>query len=82
MIHNGSSYVLKYVWAIRSEQVLETSQSWGTDKDMMYVVGATRSEQLSEIREIIPNHFLLVPGVGVQGGSVEEVAKYGMKELF
>ena len=60
------------------EQVLETSQNWGTDKNMMYVVGATRAEQLSEIRAIIPNHFLLVPGVGAQGGSVEEVAKYGM----
>ena len=60
------------------EQVLETSQNWGTDKNMMYVVGATRAEQLSEIRVIIPNHFLLVPGVGAQGGSVEEVAKYGM----
>jgi len=62
------------------EQVLETSQKWGTDKNMMYVVGATRSEQLAEIRKIIPNHFLLVPGVGAQGGSVEEVAKYGMNE--
>ena len=62
------------------EKVLETSQTWGTDKNMMYVVGSTRSEQLSEIREIIPNHFLLVPGVGVQGGSVEEVAKYGMND--
>ena len=60
------------------EQVLETSQNWGTDKNMMYVVGATRAEQLSEIRAIIPNHFLLVPGVGAQGGSLEEVAKYGM----
>ena len=60
------------------EQVLETSQNWGTDKNMMYVVGATRAKQLSEIRVIIPNHFLLVPGVGAQGGSVEEVAKYGM----
>jgi orotidine-5'-phosphate decarboxylase len=60
------------------EQVLETSQNWGTDKNMMYVVGATRSEQLSEIRKIIPNHFLLVPGVGVQGGNLLDVAKYGM----
>ena len=60
------------------EQVLETSQNWGTDKNMMYVVGATRAEQLSEIRAIIPNHFLLVPGVGAQGGSLEDVAKYGM----
>ncbi|MDG1349334.1 MAG: orotidine 5'-phosphate decarboxylase, partial [Flavobacteriales bacterium] len=51
---------------------------WGTDENMMYVVGATRAEQLSEIRAIIPNHFLLVPGVGAQGGNVQDVAKYGM----
>ena len=44
----------------------------------MYVVGATRAEKLSEIRNIIPNHFLLVPGVGVQGGNLRQVAKYGM----
>lgn len=62
------------------EQVLETSQKWGTDENMMYVVGATRAEQLSEIRKIIPNHFLLVPGVGAQGGNVQDVAKYGMNE--
>ena len=62
------------------EQVLETSQKWGTNKNMMYVVGATRSEQLSEIREIIPNHFLLVPGIGSQGGSIDEVTKYGMND--
>jgi len=60
------------------EQVLETSKEWGTDENMMYVVGATRAEQLSEIRKIIPNHFLLVPGVGAQGGNVNDVAKYGM----
>jgi orotidine-5'-phosphate decarboxylase len=60
------------------EQVLETSQTWGTDENMMYVVGATRAEQLSEIRSIIPNHFLLVPGVGAQGGNMQDVAKYGM----
>ena len=60
------------------EQVLETSKAWGTDENMMYVVGATRAEQLSEIRKIIPNHFLLVPGVGAQGGNVQDVAKYGM----
>ena len=45
---------------------------------MMYVVGATRAEQLAEIRRIIPNHFLLVPGVGVQGGNLQDVAKFGM----
>jgi orotidine-5'-phosphate decarboxylase len=60
------------------EEVLETSNKWGTDENMMYVVGATRAEQLSDIRKIIPNHFLLVPGVGVQGGNLREVAKYGM----
>jgi len=60
------------------EQVLEISQTWGTIENMMYVVGATRVEQLSEIRTIIPNHFLLVPGVGAQGGSVQDVAKHGM----
>ena len=62
------------------EKVLETSQTWGTDKNIMYVVGANRSEQLSEVRDIIPNHFLLVPGVGAQGGSLEEAAKYGMND--
>jgi orotidine-5'-phosphate decarboxylase len=60
------------------QQVLETSKSWGSDKNMMYVVGATRAEQLLEIRGIIPNHFLLVPGVGAQGGNLQDVAKYGM----
>jgi len=60
------------------EQVLETSQTWGTAENMMYVVGATRAKQLSEIRALIPNHFLLVPGIGAQGGSLHDVAKYGM----
>lgn len=60
------------------EQLLETSKEWGNDDNMMYVVGATQSEMLSEIRKIIPSHFLLVPGVGAQGGSLEEVCRYGM----
>mgnify|MGYP000607062222 CR=1 FL=1 len=60
------------------KQVLETSKNWGTDANMMFVVGATRAEQLSDIRTIIPNHFLLVPGVGAQGGNLQDVAKYGM----
>ena len=60
------------------EQVLETSVEWGSKNNMMYVVGATKAEMLSDIRKIIPEHFLLVPGVGAQGGSLEEVAKYGM----
>jgi orotidine-5'-phosphate decarboxylase len=60
------------------EQVLETSKEWGTTDNTMYVVGATKAEMLAGIRKIVPNHFLLVPGVGAQGGSLSEVAKYGM----
>ena len=60
------------------ESVLKTSQTWGTNENMMYVVGATKAEKLKEIRKIVPNHFLLVPGVGAQGGSLQEVAKNGM----
>lgn len=60
------------------ETVLETTKSWGSDENMMYVVGATKAEMLQQVRKYIPNHFLLVPGVGAQGGSLEEVAKYGM----
>ena len=63
------------------EKVLETSKQWGgTPDNMMYVVGATKAEMLSEIRAIIPDNFLLVPGVGAQGGSLEEVCKYGMNK--
>ncbi len=60
------------------EKVLQTSQKWGGDENMMYVVGATKAEELAGIREIVPEHFLLVPGVGAQGGSLSEVSKYGM----
>lgn len=60
------------------EKVLRKSQEWGDRRNMMYVVGATKAEMLGGIREIVPDHFLLVPGVGAQGGSLEEVAKYGM----
>ena len=60
------------------EHVLKTSSLWGTPENMMYVVGATQARQLEAIRKIIPDHFLLVPGVGAQGGSLEEVARYGM----
>lgn len=60
------------------EKVLKKSQEWGDAQNMMYVVGATKADMLGGIREIIPDHFLLVPGVGAQGGSLEEVAKYGM----
>ena len=60
------------------EKVLNVSQRWGTTDNLMYVVGATRAEMLADIRKIVPDHFLLVPGVGAQGGSLEEVARYGM----
>ncbi|MCQ2200044.1 MAG: orotidine-5'-phosphate decarboxylase [Paludibacteraceae bacterium] len=62
------------------QKVLKTSQKWGNADNMMYVVGATKAEMLSDIREIIPDHFLLVPGVGAQGGSLAEVVKYGMNK--
>lgn len=60
------------------EKVLRKSQQWGNDENMMYVVGATQGRMFEDIRKIAPNHFLLVPGVGAQGGSLEEVCKYGM----
>ena len=60
------------------ERVLSISQKWGTINNMMYVVGATRAEMLKGIRKLVPDHFLLVPGIGAQGGSLEEVAKYGL----
>lgn len=60
------------------EKVLRTSQQWADDKQMMYVVGATQGRLFEDIRRIAPNSFLLVPGVGAQGGSLEEVCRYGM----
>lgn len=60
------------------QKVLKTSKTWGTEENLMYVVGATKAEMLTDVRAIIPNHFLLVPGVGAQGGSLAEVAKYGL----
>lgn len=60
------------------EKVLKVSSKWGSADNMMYVVGATKAEMLSDIRNIIPEHFLLVPGVGAQGGSLQEVAKNGL----
>ena len=62
------------------EKVIRKSQKWGNDENMMYVVGATRGEMFRDIRKVAPNAFLLVPGVGAQGGSLEEVCKYGMIE--
>ncbi len=60
------------------EKVLEKSQEWGNEDNMMYVVGATQGSMLENIRTHVPHHFLLVPGVGAQGGSLQEVCKYGM----
>jgi orotidine-5'-phosphate decarboxylase len=62
------------------ERVLRTSQQWATDEQMMYVVGATQGRLFEDIRKVVPTHFLLVPGVGAQGGSLEEVCKYGMTD--
>ena len=60
------------------EKVLKTSQKWGNADNMMYVVGATQGGMLEDIRRIVPDHFLLVPGIGAQGGSLEDVCEYGM----
>ena len=62
------------------QRVLETSKQWGNEENMMYVVGATKAEMLGEVRRIVPNSFLLVPGVGAQGGSLEEVCKHGLNK--
>jgi orotidine-5'-phosphate decarboxylase len=62
------------------EHVLQTSSKWGTPDNMRYVVGATQARQLGAIRKIVPDHFLLVPGIGAQGGSLEEVVRYGMNK--
>ncbi|WP_293312046.1 orotidine-5'-phosphate decarboxylase [Pedobacter sp. UBA5917] len=60
------------------EKVLKTSQTWATDEQMMYVVGATRGAAFGDVRKLAPDHFLLVPGVGAQGGDLKEVCKYGL----
>ena len=62
------------------ETVLKTGQEWGTNDQIMFVVGATKAESLTAVRKIAPDNFLLVPGVGAQGGSLAEVAKYGMND--
>ena len=62
------------------QQVIEKSINWSDDSRIMYVVGATKSDSLKEIRKIIPDHFLLIPGVGAQGGSLDDVVKFGMNK--
>lgn len=60
------------------EKVLRKSQEWGNEDNIMYVVGATQGRMFEDIRRVVPSHFLLVPGVGAQGGSLQEVCRYGM----
>jgi len=62
------------------EQVISTSSGWGSVNNIMYVIGATKAEALARVRKLIPEHFLLVPGVGSQGGSLKEVAEHGMND--
>ncbi len=62
------------------EKVLRTVSDWGTAENLMFVIGATQAHEFANVRSIVPDHFLLVPGVGFQGGSLEEVSKYGMNK--
>ena len=62
------------------ESVLKKIATWGTPDNLMFVIGATKAEKFAEIRKILPNHFLLVPGVGAQGGDLEGVSKFGMNK--
>ncbi|MGZ5304430.1 MAG: orotidine-5'-phosphate decarboxylase, partial [Bacteroidia bacterium] len=62
------------------KQVLKNASGWGNPGNVMFVAGATRPEQIKEIREIIPEHFLLVPGIGAQGGDLEKTAEYGLNK--
>lgn len=81
---NEGSFDFQFLETNRKEHLFETvlsvADKWGTKENMMYVAGATRGENLSLIRKHAPDHFLLVPGVGAQGGSLSEVCKYGMTE--
>ncbi len=75
----------QFIQDIKSHQplfeiILEKSKSWGTKENMMYVVGATKAEMLEQIRRIIPDFFLLVPGIGAQGGSLQDVARFGLNK--
>ncbi len=78
---NEGAYDFQYLKNENQElfkHVIQKVASWGTDENLMFVIGATKTAQLKEVRELIPHHFLLVPGVGAQGGSLEEVSKIGM----
>jgi orotidine-5'-phosphate decarboxylase len=71
-------HVRKHQTAYLYETVLETANKWGTPDNLIFVIGATKADQLLSIRKIIPDNFLLVPGIGAQGGSLEEVSRHGM----
>jgi orotidine-5'-phosphate decarboxylase len=77
-IQNGSEAHLRSEFVY--ERVLTTVVKWGTEDNLMFVTGATQATEFENIRSIIPNHFLLVPGVGFQGGSLEDVSKHGMNK--
>lgn len=76
LLVNGSENTSRFLF----EHVILTSQKWADSERMMYVVGATKADKLLKIREIAPDHFLLVPGIGAQGGSLEEVSRFGMNK--
>jgi orotidine-5'-phosphate decarboxylase len=71
-------HVRKHQTSFLYQTVLETATKWGTPDNLMFVIGATQADQLVSIRKIVPDNFLLIPGIGAQGGSLEEVSKYGM----
>jgi len=82
---NQGAYDFQYVESVYEknrlfETVLKTVSKWGTEDNLMFVVGATKAEMLKQIRDIVPHHFLLVPGVGAQGGSLQEVAEHGLNK--
>lgn len=72
MLQVGDSYLF--------EKILEKSKTWATSNQLMYVIGATQANYLERVRKIVPEHFLLIPGLGAQGGDLEDVCKYGMNE--
>jgi len=82
---NQGAYDFQYVESVYEknrlfETVLKTVSKWGTEDNLMFVVGATKAEMLKQIRDIVPHHFLLVPGVGAQGGSLQDVAEHGLNK--
>jgi orotidine-5'-phosphate decarboxylase len=80
--NKGSSdfQLLRYNEQYLFEAVLETSKQWGDASKLMYVIGATQADMLTSVRRIVPDNFLLIPGIGAQGGSLAEVVKYGMNQ--